>query len=65
MNNNSTTQLMDVAMRIREMREILGYSIEKMAELTQISAQTYELYESGSTDLPFTFMHNCAKAFGV
>ena len=23
-NNNSTTQLMDVAMRIREMREILG-----------------------------------------
>ena len=64
-NNNSTTQLMDVAMRIREMREILGYSIEKMAELTQISVETYQLYESGSTDLPFTFMHNCAKAFGV
>ena len=33
MNNNSTTQLMDVAMRIREMREIMGYSEEKMAEL--------------------------------
>jgi len=64
-NNNSTTQLMDVAMRIREMREILGYSMEKMAELTQISVETYQMYESGSTDLPFTFMHNCAKAFGV
>ena len=63
--SNSTTQLMDVAMRIREMREILGYSTRKMAELTQISEDTYQLYESGSVDLPFTFMHNCAKAFGV
>ena len=65
MNNNSTTQLMDVAMRIREMREIMGYSEEKMAELTQISVENYRLYEAGTTDLPFTFMHNCAKAFGV
>ena len=64
-NNTSTTQLMDVAMRIREMREILGFSIEKMAEMTQISVETYALYEAGTTDLPFTFMHNCAKAFGV
>jgi len=63
--NNPTTQLMDVAMRIREMREILDYSIEKMAELTQIDTDTYILYESGNTDLPFTFIHNCAKAFGV
>ena len=64
-NSTSTTQLMDVAMRIREMREILGYSTQKMAELTQISEDTYQLYESGTIDLPFTFMHNCAKAFGV
>ena len=63
--SNPATQLMDVAMRIREMREILGYSIGKMAELTQIDADTYTLYESGNTDLPFTFIHNCAKAFGV
>ena len=38
-NGNSTTQLMDVAMRIREMREILGYSAKKMAELTEISEE--------------------------
>ena len=65
MNSNSTTPLMEVAIRIREMREILGYGTEKMAELTQISEDTYRLYESGSADLPFTFIHNCAKAFGV
>ncbi len=65
MNSNPTTPLVEVAIRIREMREILGYSTEKMAELTQISEDTYRLYESGNTDLPFTFIHNCAKAFGV
>ena len=64
-NQNTDNQLMDIAARIREMREILGYSQEKMAELTEISEDTYRLYESGTMDLPFTFMHKCAKVFGV
>ena len=62
---NSATQLMEVAARIRGMREILGYSMQKMAELTDVSQEQYKLYESGTVDLPFTFMHNCAKVFGV
>ena len=64
-NQNSANQLMDVAQRIRSMRDILGYSIPKMAELTEITEEQYRQYESGTTDLPFTFMHKCAKAFGV
>jgi acetyl-CoA synthetase len=64
-NQNSTNQLMDIAMRIRDMREILGYSMQKMAELTEVSEDTYHLYESGTVDLPFTFLHKCAKVFGV
>ena len=64
-NQNSAKQLMDVAQRIRNMRNILGYSIPKMAELTEITEEQYRLYESGEADLPFTFMHKCAKAFGV
>ena len=62
---NSTNQLMDIAMRIRDMREILGYSMQKMAELAEVSEETYRLYESGAVDLPFTFLHKCAKVFGV
>ena len=62
---NSASHLMDVAQRIRNMRDILGYSIPKMAELTEITEAQYRLYESGTADLPFTFMHKCAKAFGV
>ena len=64
-NQNSANQLMDIAMRIRDMREILGYSMQKMAELTEVSEDTYHVYESGTVDLPFTFLHKCAKVFGV
>ncbi len=44
-NQNTETQLMDVALRIREMREILGYSTQKMAELTEISEDLYRNYD--------------------
>ena len=64
-NQNPATQLMDVAMRIRDMREILGYSTQKMAELTEVSDEVYRSYETGTVDLPFTFIHKCAKVFGV
>ena len=64
-NQNSASQLMDIAMRIRDMRDILGYNMEKMAELTGFSEADYRLYESGTVDLPFTFLHKCAKVLGV
>ena len=51
-NQNPATQLMEVANRIRDMRELLGYSMQKMAELTEVSEDTYKLYETGTTDLP-------------
>ena len=61
----TTNQLMDVAQRIREMREIIGYSTATMAELLEIPEELYLQYESGTVDLPFTFMHKCSLAFGV
>ncbi len=56
-NMNSATQLMDIAARIRDMRDILGYSTQKMAELTEVSETDYRNYETGTVDLPFTFIH--------
>ena len=64
-NQNPANQLMDIALRIRDMREILGYSMQKMAELTEVSEENYRLYETGTVDLPFTFLHKCSKIFGV
>jgi len=67
MTNQSTVhnQLLDVALRIREMREIVGYSVAEMAEKTEISQALYTEYETGTADLPFSFMHKCAKIFGL
>ena len=64
-NLNSTNQLQEIAARIRDMREILGYSMQKMAELTDVSEEQYKHYETGTVDMPFTFLHKCAKIFGV
>ena len=64
-NANTSTQLMDIAVRIRGMREILGYSTRKMAEQTEVTEEVYCQYETGTVDLPFTFLHKCAKVFGV
>ncbi len=62
---STANQLQEIALRIREMREILGYSMQKMADMTEVSEETYRLYESGTVDLPFTFMHKCAKVYGL
>ena len=57
--------LMDLARRIREMREITGYSVSEMAEKTEVSVEQYLTYEEGLTDIPFTFIHKCALTFRV
>ncbi len=57
--------LKETAKRIREMREILGFTPEEMAEKTEVTASEYLTYESGDADLPFTFIHKCALAFGI
>ncbi len=61
----SQNPLMEIALRIREMREIMGLTEAKMAEKTQVSPETYAAYETGAVDLPFTFIHKCALAFGI
>lgn len=58
-------RLWEVALRIREMREICGYSMAEMAQKTEVTEADYTLYEAGKQDFPFTFIHKCAKAFGI
>ena len=65
MNQPDTNQLERIAQRIRELREIFGYSTADMARMTDLDEKTYLSYESGTVDLPFTFMHKCAKVFGI
>ena len=65
MPTGSDNKLFEVAMRIREMREIDGVSVEEMAKKTEVSVEDYKAYEAGTADMPFTFIHKCALAFGI
>ena len=58
-------QLRDVASRIKGMREIMALSESEMAEKTEVSLSDYKNYESGSVDLPFSFIHKCALVFSI
>ena len=61
----SNDKLLEVALRIREMREIAGISTEEMAEKTEVSVEEYKDYEAGKLDFPFSFIHKCALSFGL
>ncbi len=65
MENNTNGKLYEVAQRIKEMRDICGYSVEEMAEKAEVSVEQYLVYEAGEVDLPFTFIHKCALAFDI
>ena len=58
-------KLLEVARRIREMREISGFSVDEMAEKTEVTPDEYRAFEEGREDFPFTFIHKCALAFGL
>ncbi len=58
-------QLMEVAQRIKQTRELFGFSVEEMAQKTGVSVEDYNEYESGTRDFNFTFIYKCARTFSV
>ncbi len=58
-------KIKEIGARIRDLREILGLSAERMAEITATSVEEYLKKEAGESDFSFTFIFKCASAFGV
>ena len=58
-------KISEMAARIRELREIEGYTAHEMAAKTDVPVEEYLLCEQGKSDLNFTFIYRCALAFGV
>ena len=58
-------KIQEMAERIRELREIFGYTPSQMAEKTDVTQQEYLACERGECDLNFAFIYRCAAAFGV
>ena len=63
--DTTLNQMLEIANRIKGMREIMGWSVAQMAEMTEVSETAYCAYEEGKADLPFSFIHKCALAFGM
>ncbi len=63
--DNTAPRLLEIARRITEMREVMGYTVEEMAQKTEVSLEQYAAYESGTADIPFSFIHKCSLVFDV
>ncbi|MDR2530392.1 MAG: cupin domain-containing protein [Oscillospiraceae bacterium] len=59
------TQIIEIARRIKGLRDDCGFSAEEMAESTGVSVEEYREYERGALDFPYSFLHRCASRFGV
>ena len=58
-------KIQEMAGRIRELRELEGYTVEEMAETAGITPEEYIACENGLQDLNFTVIYRCALKFGV
>ena len=58
-------KIQEIALRIRELREITRFTPAEMAEKTGVSVEEYLKCENGEGDLNFAFIYRCALAFGV
>lgn len=55
----------EIAERIRALRDIMEISVGEMAEVTGVSPEEYARLEEGQDDFSFTFLYKCAERFGV
>ena len=58
-------KIKEMAGRIKDLREIVGLSVEEMAQKTDVSVDEYLKCESGEVDLNFAFIYRCAGALKV
>jgi len=58
-------KIKEMAARIRELREIEGYTTDEMALKTGVAESEYIACENGESDLNFAFIYRCALAFNV
>ena len=58
-------QIKQIAMRIRELREIHELTQEELAEQLNLDVDTYRQYEDGETDIPVSILYGIANLFNV
>ena len=57
-------QIIEIADRLRAMRESLEISVEKASHSCELTVADYLRYESGEVDIPVSVLHRLARHFG-
>ncbi|MBV5282866.1 MAG: helix-turn-helix transcriptional regulator [Paludibacter sp.] len=58
-------QITQIAERLRGLRDALNLTVVQAAEKCGVSEDNYALYESGTSDIPMSFICEVAQTFGV
>lgn len=58
-------RIIEIAMRIRGLREDFNISAAEMAQLVEVSEEEYLSYEEGKRDFSFTFLYKVAARLGL
>ena len=59
------SQVLEVARRIKELREIVEMTVDQVAKDLNISAEEYSKYENGELDIPISIIYGVAGILGV
>lgn len=57
--------IQEVAARLRGLRDALELTAEEVARQCEVSPELLAAYESGEADVPVSFLHRLAGAYGV
>lgn len=60
-----TTNISEIAKRIKSLRILMEISVEEMAKATGVEVAEYKKLEEGNTDFSFTFLYKCSEKFGI
>ena len=63
--NQTENKIKEIASRVKELRLIMGLSVEEMAARTGTSVYEYEQCEEGNRNLSVAFLYHCALSFDV
>ncbi len=58
-------EILQVAIRIKALREIEGLSTEQISKELDVSKEEYENYENGKADIPVSFLYALANRYKV
>lgn len=58
-------EMKQVASRLKEIREVCGYSVDEVAARLKISRTQYLSYEESGEDIPISVIYELANAYGV